>query len=238
MISPSSSSTANGNKPKPRINNQKSRNWPASKSSCVTTKTVPIAEHSRNSRKFSDLKHFVCSTCQKCVFNANHDTCVMKFLNEVNSRAKVPSYKTTNRNRPVEQISIAKKPERQILIGHRFSIKKTSNVHEKTKTPRSCLRWKPTSIIFKTVGLRWVPTGKIFTSSTTKVDSEPPNGSNKDINNQYGCEHTLDVSVSTLNLSVGTSFNLKKEGLVVEKTDISETKGLRNSNLMNKNNDV
>ncbi|GKA49536.1 hypothetical protein Tco_0742609 [Tanacetum coccineum] len=44
---------------------------------------------SRNSRSFSDSKHFVCSTCQKCVFNANHDSCVTKFLNEVNSRAKV-----------------------------------------------------------------------------------------------------------------------------------------------------
>ncbi|GJX65234.1 hypothetical protein Tco_0299577 [Tanacetum coccineum] len=52
--------TANGSKPKPRINNQKSRNWPAFKSSCVTTKTVPIVEHSRNSRSFSDSKHFVC----------------------------------------------------------------------------------------------------------------------------------------------------------------------------------
>ncbi|GKB20128.1 hypothetical protein Tco_0854051 [Tanacetum coccineum] len=41
---------------------------------------------------------------------------------------------------------------------------------------------------------RWVPTGKIFTSSTTKVDSEPPNGSNEDITNQYECEQTLDVS--------------------------------------------
>ncbi|GKA98860.1 amidohydrolase 1, partial [Tanacetum coccineum] len=40
-----SQSPANGSKPKPRINNQKSRNWPASKSSCVTTKTVPIANH-------------------------------------------------------------------------------------------------------------------------------------------------------------------------------------------------
>ncbi|GJU48327.1 hypothetical protein Tco_1217882 [Tanacetum coccineum] len=137
MPSARSQSTANGSKPKPRINNQKSRNWPASKSSCVTTKTVPIAEHSRNSRSFSDSKHFVCSTCQKCVFNANHDSCVTKFLNEVNSRAKVPSNKTTNRNKPVEQISVAKKPERQIPKGHRFSIKKTSVVHEKTITPRS-----------------------------------------------------------------------------------------------------
>ncbi|GJU29189.1 hypothetical protein Tco_1172778 [Tanacetum coccineum] len=28
---------------------------------------------------------------------------------------------------------------------------------------------------FKTVSLRWIPTGKMFTDSTTKVDSEPPN---------------------------------------------------------------
>ncbi|GJX65031.1 hypothetical protein Tco_0299374 [Tanacetum coccineum] len=138
---------------------------------------------------------------QKCVFNENHDSCVTKFLNEVNSRAKVPSNKIMNRNKPVEQTSFAKKPERQIPKGHRFSIKKTSVMHEKTMTPRSCLRWKPTSKIFKTVGLRWVPTGKIFTSSTTKVDSEPPNGSNEDITNPYECKQTLDVSAGTLNLS-------------------------------------
>ncbi|GKE80382.1 hypothetical protein Tco_1550382 [Tanacetum coccineum] len=65
-------------------------------------------------------------------------------------------------------------------------------------TPKSCLRWKPTGKIFKTVGLRWVPTGKIFTSSTTTVDSEPTNGSNEDITNQYECEQTLDVSAGIL----------------------------------------
>ncbi|GJV80244.1 hypothetical protein Tco_1516114 [Tanacetum coccineum] len=210
-----SQSTANGSKPKPRINNQKSRKWPASKTSYVMTKTVPIAEHSRNSRNFFDSKHFVCSTCQKCVFNANHDHCVTKFLNEVNSRAKVPSNKTTNKNKPVEQISVVKKPERQISKGHRFSIKKTSVVHEKTMTPRSCLRWKPTGKIFKTIGLRWVPTGKIFTSSITKVDSKSTNGPDKDITNQYEYKQTLNVSVCTPNLSAGTSFNRKKEGLRV-----------------------
>ncbi|GJT00343.1 hypothetical protein Tco_0821512 [Tanacetum coccineum] len=174
MPSARSQSTANGSKPKPRINNQKSRNCPVSKSSYVTTKTVPIAKHSRNSRSFSHSKHFVCSTCQKCVFNANLDSCVTKFPNEVNSRAKVPSNKTTKRYIPVEQTSFAKKPE----------------------------RWKPTGKIFKTVGLRWVPTGKIFTSSTTKVDSEPSNGSNDD-------------SAGTLNIHAGTSLNPTKEGLRV-----------------------
>ncbi|GKD55827.1 hypothetical protein Tco_1289214 [Tanacetum coccineum] len=56
MPSARSQSTSNDCKPKPMINNQNFKNWPASKSSCVTTKTVPIAEHSRNSRKFSDSK--------------------------------------------------------------------------------------------------------------------------------------------------------------------------------------
>nr|GEW94255.1 hypothetical protein [Tanacetum cinerariifolium] len=68
-------------------------------------------------------------------------------------------------------------------------------------TPTSCLRWKPMGKNFKTVGLRWVPTRKIFASSTTKVDSELLNGSNADITNQYECEQTFDVSACTLNLS-------------------------------------
>ncbi|GJY02557.1 hypothetical protein Tco_0360709 [Tanacetum coccineum] len=220
MPSARSQSIANGSKLKPMINKQTSRNWPASKTSCVTTKTVPIAEHSRNSRNFSDSKHFVCSTFQKCVFNANHDTCVMKFLNEVNSHTKVPSNKTTNRNKPVEQISIAKNLERQIHTGHRFSIKKTSTVHEKTTSPGSCLRWKQTGRIFKTVSLRWVPTGKIFTSSTTMVDSEPPHGSNTNITNLHECIQTLESNAGTpinvqeeqnLDFSAGTPSNLKKE---------------------------
>nr|GEW23900.1 hypothetical protein [Tanacetum cinerariifolium] len=196
-----SQSTANGSKPKPRSNIQTSRNWPAFKNSFVMTKTMPIVEHSRNSRNFSDSKHFVCSTCQKCVFNANHAHCLTKFLNDVNLRAKVPSNKTTNMIKPVKQISFSNKQERHIPTGHRFLIKKTSIVQKKTMTPRSCLRWKPTGRIFKTVGLRWVPTRKIFVSSTTKVNSKPPNGSNEDITNHNECEQTLDVSAGTINLT-------------------------------------
>nr|GEU49588.1 ubiquitin hydrolase [Tanacetum cinerariifolium] len=135
---------------------------------------------------------------EQYVFSANHDSCLSKLLNEVNSRVKVPSNKTTNRNEPVAQISVPNKQERQTLIGHKFSIKKTSVVQEKTKTLRSCLRWKLTGRIFNIVGLRWVHIGKIFTSSTIKVGSEPPNGSYSDITNQYECEQTLDVCAGTL----------------------------------------
>nr|GEU88161.1 hypothetical protein [Tanacetum cinerariifolium] len=153
---------------------------------------------SSNSRISSKNMPRFSSNDMKCVVSANHDSCVTKFLNEFNSRAKVPSNKTPKRNKIIEQISVPNEQERQIPTGHKFSIQKTSVVQKKTTTPRSCLRWKPTGKIFKTVGLRWVPTGKIFSSSITKVDSEPLNGSNADITNQYECKQTLDVSAEHL----------------------------------------
>ncbi|GJZ28100.1 hypothetical protein Tco_0572747 [Tanacetum coccineum] len=75
---------------------------------------------------------------------------------------------------------------------------------------------------------RWVPTGKTFASSTTNVDSEPPNGSNADITNQCESEQALDVSACTL-LSTSTSFNPIKEGLRVwlRKRQISQKTGLQ-----------
>ncbi|GKB18689.1 hypothetical protein Tco_0852612, partial [Tanacetum coccineum] len=132
----------------------------------------------------------------------------LEFLKKVNSRAKVQSPKTRNINKPVEPKSHTQKPGRQIAIGQRFSLNKSSAVREKLNTPRSCLRWIPTGRIFKTASLRWIPTGKMFTDSTTKVDSEPPNGSNEDITNPYECKQSLDVSASTLNLSAGLVPNL------------------------------
>ncbi|GJU21508.1 hypothetical protein Tco_1154850 [Tanacetum coccineum] len=164
--------TTDDSKPKPRSNNQTSRSLPVFKSSRVTITAVPKADHSKSSSSFSDSKQFVCSTCHKCVFNANHDDCITKLL-------------------------------KKIFTGHRFSPNKTSAVYEK-KSPRSDLRWKPTGRIFKSVGLRRIPTGKLFDSCTSKVDSEPPHGSNVDIPNIYECKQTLDVSA-------GTSINVHKE---------------------------
>ncbi|GJW56206.1 hypothetical protein Tco_0102937 [Tanacetum coccineum] len=187
MHTTSLQNTANGSKPNPMSNNQISRSLPVSKSSRGMSNGVSLVDHSRNSSSFSDSKHFVCSTCHKCVFNANHDNCITKFLKEVDSHAK-------------------------IAIGQRFSPKKSSAVHEKPNTPRSCLRWKPTGRIFKIAGLRWIPTGKMFTDNTTKVDSEPPNGSNGDINNPYECDQTLmSVQASLFNdkmMSVHISSSL------------------------------
>ncbi|GJT43389.1 hypothetical protein Tco_0952104 [Tanacetum coccineum] len=219
--------TANRSKPNPRSNNQISRSLPVSKSSCGMLNGVSLVDHSRNSSSFSDSRHFVCSTCHKCVFNANHDNCITKFLKEVDSRAKVQSPKTRNKNKPVEPKSHTQKPGRQIVIGQRFSPMKTSAVHEKPNTPRSCLRWIPTGRIFKLAGLRWIPTGKMFIDSTTKVDSEPPNGSNEDITNPYKCDQTLNVSAVQASL-----FNDKwRMQTTLQAPFLKEKKGVRFSAL-------
>ncbi|GKD30779.1 hypothetical protein Tco_1241557, partial [Tanacetum coccineum] len=162
-------STADRSKPKPRSNNQTPRSLPLSKSSCVTITDVPKADHSKSSSSFLDSKQFVCSTCHKCVFNANHDACITKLLNEVNSRVKIQSHKTKNSNKPVDQKSHTQKPGRQIFTRH-----------------------------------RWIPTGKLFDSCTSKDDSEPTLGSNVDILNIHESKQTLDLSACT-------SINVQKE---------------------------
>ncbi|GKA97175.1 hypothetical protein Tco_0825069 [Tanacetum coccineum] len=134
-------------------------------------------------------------------------------------KTRVQPYKTRNSNKPIEQKSHTQKRVRQIITGHRFSSNKSSAVYEKM-SPRSCLRWKPTGIIFKIVGLRWVPMRNIFASFIRKVDSETQHGSNTDITNLHECIQNLDSGAGTsinvqeeqtLDLSAGTPFNLKKE---------------------------
>nr|GEX47611.1 ribonuclease H-like domain-containing protein [Tanacetum cinerariifolium] len=193
----------NGRKPKPRSNNQTSRSLPIPKSSRGMLNGVTLVDHSRNSGSFSDSKHFVCLTCQKSVINANHDDCITKVPKEVNSHAKVPSPKFRKNIKPAKRIPNVNKSKRWISKRYRFSPNKSFVVHEKPNTPRSCIRWKPMGRIFKTAGLRWIPTGKMFTDCTTKVDSEPLNVLNGDITNPYECDQTLNVSASTLNLSAG-----------------------------------
>ncbi|GJS44603.1 retrovirus-related pol polyprotein from transposon TNT 1-94 [Tanacetum coccineum] len=117
-----------------------------------------------------------------------------------------------------------------IAIGQRFSPKKSSAVYEKPNTPRSCLRWKPTGRIFKIAGLRWIPTGKMFTDNTTKVDSEPSNGSNDVITNSYECDQTLNVSAGILLLVLHKTCQLQVFSVIV--IDLDAPSGSHTSSLL------
>ncbi|GKB41001.1 hypothetical protein Tco_0885943 [Tanacetum coccineum] len=157
--------TANGNKPKTRNFNQQPRNWPPSMSSRVSNRPLNIAEPPRNQKPFLKSKDLAYPTCKKCIYNANHDSCILKYLSEVNSRAPVQknvaqSYKITKRYIPVEKKIDSKKHDRQIPIGQQFSPNKSSAVYLKTTPPMSGLTWKPMGRIFTYVGLKWIPIRK------------------------------------------------------------------------------
>lgn len=115
---------------------------------------------------------FVCPTCQKCVFSANHDACIAPFIMKGNSSVMTQSTKTSNRNKPIDKKQEVKKPNRWISNECSFSKTETSAASDKKTTSRSYLRWIPTGKVFKTVGLRWIPTGKILDCCTKTNNSE------------------------------------------------------------------
>ncbi|GJX98135.1 hypothetical protein Tco_0355154 [Tanacetum coccineum] len=59
--------------------------------------------------------------------------------------------------------------------------------------------------------------GKIFESSTTKIDSDPPHGSNTDITNLQECIQTLDPSA-------GTSINVQEKQNLDSSAGVEELK--------------
>ncbi|GJU99115.1 retrovirus-related pol polyprotein from transposon TNT 1-94 [Tanacetum coccineum] len=65
------------------------------------TKSVTACNDSLNSR--TSNVNAVCATCGKCVFNANHDACVSKFLKDVNARTKKPNGVPISTGKPKSQ---------------------------------------------------------------------------------------------------------------------------------------
>ncbi|GJX87941.1 hypothetical protein Tco_0339955 [Tanacetum coccineum] len=97
--------TANGNKPKPRNFNQQPRNLPPSMSSRVSNRTVNTTEPPRNQKSFLKSKDLAFPTCKKCIYSANHDECILKYLSKDNSCASTQkkhaqSHKTTKKYIP------------------------------------------------------------------------------------------------------------------------------------------
>ncbi|GKA97971.1 retrovirus-related pol polyprotein from transposon TNT 1-94 [Tanacetum coccineum] len=86
--------------------------------------------------------HSVCQTCNKCLFSANHDMCVVTYLHSVNASPNVK-----NDVRHVKQVW---KPKQVTQVWKPKHIKQI---------------WKPTGKTLNNVGYQWRPTGRTFTLS-------------------------------------------------------------------------
>ncbi|GKD82719.1 hypothetical protein Tco_1349558 [Tanacetum coccineum] len=58
--------------------------------SSFSNKTKSVTACNDNLQSKTLNAKVVCVTCDKCVFNSNHDACVFKFINDVNARTKKP----------------------------------------------------------------------------------------------------------------------------------------------------
>ncbi|GJS46015.1 retrovirus-related pol polyprotein from transposon TNT 1-94 [Tanacetum coccineum] len=102
----------------------------------------------------------VCATCKKCMFYSNHDDCVSKFLNDVNTRTKKPKVVPISPRKPKSQAHkfVATPPKK--TVASESTIQKSKSyyrmMYEKTsKAQKWWIEQKCSS------GYKWVPKTKI-----------------------------------------------------------------------------
>nr|GEU53688.1 hypothetical protein [Tanacetum cinerariifolium] len=196
-------------------------------SSRVSNRTVNIAEPPRNQKPFKKSKDLACLTCKKCIYSANHDECILKYLSKVNYRASAQKkdahpHKKTKRYIPIEKKSNSKKHDRQIPIGQKFSLNKSSAVYLKTTPPRSGLTWKLTGRIFTQVGLRWTPIRKSVETRYNTNDSALPLGKKTHNSNTTICANSSSLSAALVDDDVGKEESIENNTKVLNNNNVKD----------------
>nr|GEV02967.1 retrovirus-related Pol polyprotein from transposon TNT 1-94 [Tanacetum cinerariifolium] len=168
-------------RPQPRSNTKNDRVPSVSKSSRSKNKGVEVEEHHRNLLLFKNKKHMssecnnvklatqnvyskvICAMCKQCLISANHDECLLNYVNDMNSRGKKQTAKVSIKEKQQKRKSKVKKPKK---VG---SIERLAT--PKPSKPRSFLRWSPTGIFSDLKG-------KIITSSESESQSDCSKGDN------------------------------------------------------------
>nr|GEU30695.1 hypothetical protein [Tanacetum cinerariifolium] len=166
-------STTRTGRPQSRNNPKNERVPYKSKSSCISNKLEKIEENHRSlqpsnypghtSSKCNNIKlairnekpEVICVTCKQCQIIANHDECVLQYMNVMKSKKKNQSanvLRSANQNKHKADVKKSKKS------GSKESLASPSK-------PRSFLKWLPTGRIFDLYG-------KITSSINTKSESD------------------------------------------------------------------
>ncbi|GJX34663.1 retrovirus-related pol polyprotein from transposon TNT 1-94 [Tanacetum coccineum] len=171
--------TTKTRRPQPRGNTKNDRVPSASKSSCIKNKEVEVEEHHRNLLRSKNKNHMsyecknvklairndkskvVCAMCKQCLITANHDVCVLNYVNGMNSSGKKQKANVSNTENKKKQMPMVKKPKK---VGSKERL-----VSPTPSKPKTFLRWSPTGRIFDLKG-------KIITYSESECQSDCSNG--------------------------------------------------------------
>ncbi|GKE18717.1 hypothetical protein Tco_1426294, partial [Tanacetum coccineum] len=167
--------TAKIRRPQPRSNTKNDRVPSVSKSCCIKKKEVEVEEHHRNLLLSKNLKHMsykcnniklviqndkskvVCTMCKQCLISANHDVCVLNYVNDINSHAY-------NQNSNVSNIANQNKHKAKVQKSKKLGSKERL-ASPRPRKPRTCLRWSPTRRTFDL-------SGKVIQSSDSECQSD------------------------------------------------------------------
>ncbi|GJV12628.1 hypothetical protein Tco_1354169 [Tanacetum coccineum] len=138
--------TAKTRRTQPRSNTKNDWAPCASKSSCIKNKEVE-----------NDKFEVVCAICKQCLITANHDVCVLNYVNGMNSHGKKQKANVSNIANQTKLKLMVRKPN-QVGFKERLASPKISQ-------PRTCLRWSPNGRIFDLKG-------KIIASSKSECHSD------------------------------------------------------------------
>ncbi|GJR54992.1 retrovirus-related pol polyprotein from transposon TNT 1-94 [Tanacetum coccineum] len=126
--------TTKTRRPEPRSNTKNDRVPSASKSSCSKNNEVEVEEHPRNLLLSTNKKHMssecnnvklairndkfevVCAMCKQCLIIANHDVCVLNYVNDMNSRDKKQNENVSKIANQKKQMPQVKKPKKFLGI--------------------------------------------------------------------------------------------------------------------------
>ncbi|GKD00967.1 hypothetical protein Tco_1171241 [Tanacetum coccineum] len=168
-------STTKTKRPPPRSNKKNDRVPSASTSSFLKNKDVKVEEHHRNLLLSKNKKHMssecnnvklaiqiassevVCVMCKQCLIKANHDVCVLNYVNDINSCGKKQKANVSTIANEKKQKPKVRKPK---TVGSKERL-----ASPKPSKPRTCLRWSPTRRMFKLKG-------KIIISSKSECQSD------------------------------------------------------------------
>ncbi|GJS50464.1 hypothetical protein Tco_0623826 [Tanacetum coccineum] len=131
---PRSNTKKNRISPANGVNKKKVEEHPrTNKSNLRTTNRVDSSSSSKRT-VINSNSDSVCQTCNKCLISANHDMCVVDYLQSV----KAPTF-IHNIHNVVRKVKQVWKPKQVRQV------------------------WKPTGKVLTSVGHQWRPTGRIFT---------------------------------------------------------------------------
>ncbi|GKB08943.1 retrovirus-related pol polyprotein from transposon TNT 1-94 [Tanacetum coccineum] len=101
----------------------------SNKTKCVTACNDSLKSRTSNTKA-------VCVTCGKCVFNLNHDACVVKYINDMNAITKKHKLVPINTRKPTKNANQSVATPHKITVASETTIHKSSSyfrmLYEKT----------------------------------------------------------------------------------------------------------